>query len=67
MDTFYDKKGKVLGHAWSAAIDSCHKTLHKEKHKPHPFSPEFAMYGPYMCAGYPPVKMYDQPPRKPVN
>lgn len=63
MNIYYNKKGKILGRAWSAAIN-CKKT---EEHKPHPHDPEFAMYGPYMCAGLPRVKLYDTPPRKPIN
>lgn len=63
MKTFYDVKGKVMGHAWSAAI-KCNK---EEEHKPHSHNPEFACYGPYMCSGIPSVKLYETPPRKPVN
>lgn len=67
MDTFYNEAGEELGHAYSAAIDSCNKSRDKEEHEPHSFHPDFAMYGPYMCAGWPKIKLYNQPLRKPVN
>lgn len=67
MDTFYNEAGKKLGQAYSASIDACGDSKAKVEHKPHPFHPEFAMYGPYMCAGWPKIKLYDQPKRKPVN
>lgn len=66
MNTYYDEEGKVLGHAWSAAIP-CDKTKTKEEHEPHVHNPPFTCYGPYMCEGYPKVKLYKTPPRKPVN
>jgi len=75
MNTYYDKKGKVLGQAWSTM--DCNKvhgnrnttppTEPHQEHEPHSHNPEFAMYGPYMCAGYPEVDVFETPPRKPVN
>ena len=64
MLTFYDKKGKYLGEAYSAELGPCNK---KEEHKPHSYNPEFACYGPYMCEGVPAVKLFTTKPRKPVN
>lgn len=65
MNTYYSKKGKVLGRAWS--FMTCKKVRNGEDHKPHSHNPEFAMYGPYFCCGFPIKKIYDTKPRKPVN
>ena len=65
MDTFYSKKGKVLGRAWS--LMTCKRVLSLEPHKPHSHYPEFAMYGPYLCHGYPKKKVYKTKDRKPIN
>jgi hypothetical protein len=62
MNTYYTKAGKVLGRAWSTM--ECRSS---EEHIPHSHNPQFAMYGPYMCAGIPVVELYETPPRKPVG
>lgn len=65
MITFYNEKGQRLGQAWS--VMKCKKARERENHTPHSHNPEFAMYGPYMCEGYPKSHVYDTPPRKPAN
>jgi hypothetical protein len=65
MDTYYTRAGKVLGRAWSTM--RCRDADAKVEHKPHSHNPEHAMYGPYMCGGYPKVDLYNTKPRKPVN
>ena len=67
MVTFYNEAGEKLGTAYSAAGDTCAKSRDKEEHKPHPFHPEFALYGPYMCAGWPKIRLYNQPKRESIN
>lgn len=64
MQTYYDEEGNVLGKAWSVFLGPCNNT---ENHKPHPYNPRFAMYGPYFCEGLPAVKLFETPPRKAVN
>lgn len=75
INTYYNKKGKVLGRAWSTM--DCNKvhgnkntdppTKPHQPHEPHAYHPMYAMYGPYMCAGFPTVELFDTKPRKPVN
>jgi hypothetical protein len=65
MKTYYSKKGKVLGGAWGYM--TCKRNAAGVEHKPHSHNPEYAMYGPYMCGGFPVKKVYDTPPRKPAN
>lgn len=65
MDTYYSKNGTSIGEAWSTM--TCKKVESREKHDPHSYDPEFAMYGPYMCEGFPRVALYLTKDRKPVN
>jgi len=67
METYYDEEGKVLGKAWSTMVCWLGPGKEAEDHKPHVHNPQHAMYGPYMCSGFPQVKLFDTPPRKPVN
>lgn len=64
MQTYYNKKGKELGRAYSTGLGPCNN---KEDHKPHPYHGDYSVYGPYMCEGVPAVKLYTSKPRKAVN
>lgn len=61
-DDAYTERGNVLGKAWSLM-----RCGDKTDHFTHVHDPEHAMYGPYICPGFPEIKIYDTPPRKPVN
>lgn len=67
MKRYYTKNGKFLDEAYGEMECKNSRGKDPKEHKPHSWNSEFTLYGPYICAGYPPIKLYDSPPRKPVN
>lgn len=65
MNSYYNKKGKYLARAWGLMV--CWLSHEKpEPHKPHPHYSKYAVYGPYLCPGFPEQDIYDTPKRKSI-
>lgn len=67
MQTYYNKEGIALGRAKSTMRCLHVKAKSPTEHEAHVHDPQYAMYGPYMCPGFPPVDLYDTKDRKPVR